>query len=87
MAVQGSRPVACVLGELLVAADRLTHAAAEPLTHLAEFQRMERALRKAFAWMAFNTSKQDPFAIDLARAVRCAQAARPQPFTEDFDGK
>jgi hypothetical protein len=71
----------------MVAADRLTHAAAEPLTQLAEFHRMERALRKAFAWMAFNTSKQDPFAIDLARAVRCAQAARLEPITEDSDGQ
>jgi hypothetical protein len=73
LAIHGERPCACVLGELYAAAERV--ADANPT--LADLRRLRSAFRKAREWMAYNVCKQDEFAMDLARGVRCAHLARP----------
>jgi hypothetical protein len=77
-ALQGERPPACVLGELIAALEMaLTVEGSLPWDLPPHLARIKSALEKYGQWSAYNVSKKDQFAIDLARGVLCAHAARP----------
>jgi hypothetical protein len=70
--LHGERPAAVVLGELIAAAESVADDASPT-----RLSRLISALEKYGAWSAYNVSRQDQFALDLARGVMCAHAARP----------